>query len=44
MVDVFNNTSRKIKCIANEMDYLGDGSIWKEEKLVVGQLYTLIEA
>ena len=44
MVDVFNNTSRKIKCIANEMDYLGDGSIWKEEKLVVRELYTLIEA
>lgn len=28
----------------NEMDYLGDASIWKEEKLVVGELYTLIEA
>lgn len=43
VVDVFNRTSRKIKCIANEMDYLGDGSIWKEEKLVVRELYTLIE-
>ena len=44
VVDVFNRTSRKIKCIVNEMDYLGDASIWKEEKLVVGELYTLIEA
>lgn len=44
VVDVFNRTSRKIKCIVNEMDYLRDASIWKEEKLVVGELYTLIEA
>ena len=40
VVDVFNRTSRKIKCIVKEMDYLGDASIWKEEKLVVGELYT----
>ena len=43
-IDVFNRTPRKIKCITNEMDYLGDGTIFREEKLVVGQFYTLIEA
>ena len=43
-IDVFNKTPRKIKCITNEMDYLGDGTIFREDKLVVGQLYTLIEA
>ncbi len=42
-IDVFNKTPRKIKCITNEMDYLGDGTIFREDKLVVGQLYTLIE-
>ena len=25
-IDVFNSTPRKIKCITNEMDYLGDGT------------------
>ena len=25
-IDVFNKTPRKIKCITNEMDYLGDGT------------------
>lgn len=44
IIDVFNKETRKIKCIANEYDYLGDGTIFKEDKLVVGELYTLIEA
>ena len=42
LVNIFDQTERKIVCIANEHDYLGDGTTFKEENLVVGQEYTYI--
>ena len=40
---MFNHTKRKIRCIANEHDYLGDGTIFYEKELEVGKLYTTIK-
>ncbi len=42
LVNIFNQKERKIVCIANEHDYLGDGTMFKEEKLEVGKEYTFI--
>ncbi|MBQ8804186.1 MAG: hypothetical protein IJZ53_11165 [Tyzzerella sp.] len=43
IVNVFNPTTRKIRCIENEHDYLGDGTILKEEKLIKGEIYTFVK-
>lgn len=42
-VNVFHPLKRKILCIANEHDYLGDGTITREEELEVGKEYTFVE-
>ena len=42
LVNIFNQTERRIRCIANEHDYLGDGTVFKEEELEVGREYTYI--
>lgn len=41
-VNVFNKEKRKIICIANEHDYIGDGSIIHEKDLEVGKEYTFL--
>ena len=41
-VNVFNPNIRKIKCIENEHDYLGDGTVFCEDNLVKGKIYTFI--
>ena len=28
LVNIFNQTERQIRCIANEHDYLGDGTVF----------------
>ena len=43
LVNIFNQTDRRIRCIANEHDYLGDGTVFKEENLEVGKEYTYIK-
>ena len=43
LVNIFDQTERKIRCIANEHDYLGDGTAFKEENLEVGKEYTFIK-
>lgn len=43
IINIFDSTPRRIKCIENEFDYLGDGTIFTEEKLAVGELYTLVK-
>lgn len=43
IVNVFNPEIRKIKCIQVEHDYLGDGTIFKEEELELGKEYTFIK-
>ena len=42
LVNIFDQTERRIRCIANEHDYLGDGTVFKEENLEVGREYTYI--
>ena len=42
-VNVFNPSKRKIRCIANEHDYLGDGTIIREDELEVGRQYTFVK-
>lgn len=42
-INMFEHTERKIRCIANEHDYLGDGTIFHEKELKVGKLYTAIK-
>lgn len=39
-INVFSQSKRKILCIANERDYLGDGTILHKEKLEIGKQYT----
>ncbi|MCH5267654.1 MAG: hypothetical protein J1E62_04845 [Lachnospiraceae bacterium] len=39
-INVFNQSKRKILCISNEHDYLGDGTIIHKEKFEVGKQYT----
>ena len=41
-VNVFNQVQRKIKCIAREHDYLGDGTSVVEEALEVGKIYSFV--
>lgn len=43
-INVYDNTPRIIRCIANEHDYLGNGKIFHEDRLNVGQLYHLIDS
>lgn len=40
---MFEQNKRQIRCIANEHDYLGDGTIFHEKELEVGKLYTAIK-
>lgn len=42
-VNIFNQEKRRVLCIANEHDYLGDGTIFHEEELQVGKQYTFIK-
>ena len=42
-VNVFEPSKRKILCIANEHDYLGDGTIIREDELEVGRQYTFVK-
>ena len=39
-VNVFDQTSRQIRCIKKTHDYLGDGTLITEEELEEGKLYT----
>ena len=39
-VNVFEPSKRKILCVANEHDYLRDGTIIREKELEVGRQYT----
>ena len=39
-VNVFDQTSRQIRCIKKTNDYLGDGTLITEEELEEGKLYT----
>ena len=41
-VNVFNPNVRKIKCVENELDYLGDGTVFCEDDLEKGKIYTFI--
>ena len=41
-VNVFNPNVRKIRCVENEHDYLGDGTILFEYNLEKGKMYTFI--
>lgn len=42
-VNVFEPSKRKILCIANEHDYLGDGTIIQEYELEAGMEYTFLK-
>lgn len=42
-VNIFNQEKRKILCIANQHDYLGDGTIFHHEELQVGKQYTFVK-
>ena len=39
-VNIFNQTRRQIRCIKTTHDYLGDETLFKEEELEEGRLYT----
>ena len=41
-VNVFNPNVRKIRCVENELDYLGDGTVFCEDNLEKGRIYTFI--
>lgn len=41
-INIFNQEERPILCIANEHDYLGDGTMIHEDELQVGQQYTFV--
>ncbi len=41
-VNVFNPNVRKIRCVENEHDYLGDGTVLCEYNLEKGKMYTFI--
>lgn len=43
-VNVFNQEIREIRCVSNTFDYFGDGTVFTEDKLEVGTMYTLIKA
>ena len=42
-VNIFNQEKRKVLCIANKHDYLGDGTIFHHEELQVGKQYTFVK-
>lgn len=42
VINVFNPNIRKIKCIENELDYLGDGTVFCEDNLEKGKIYTFV--
>ena len=42
-VNVFNPNVRKIRCVENELDYLGDGTVLCEYNLEKGKIYTFIK-
>ena len=42
-VNVFNPNVRKIRCVENELDYLGDGTVFCEDDLEKGKIYTFIK-
>ena len=42
-VNVFNPDVRKIKCVENEHDYLGNGTVFCEDNLEKGKIYTFIK-
>ena len=39
-VNIFDQTVRQVRCIKKTHDYLGDGSLFTEEALEEGRLYT----
>lgn len=41
-VNVFNPNVRKIRCVENKLDYLGDGTVFCEDNLEKGRIYTFI--
>ena len=41
-VNVFNPNVRKIRCVEKELDYLGDGTVFCEDNLEKGKIYTFI--
>ena len=41
-VNVFDQTTRQIRCIEKTHDYIGDGNPITEEELEVGKLYTFV--
>ena len=41
-VNVFNPNVRKIRCVENELDYLDDGTVFCEDNLEKGKIYTFI--
>jgi len=43
-VNVFNQEVREIRCVSDTFDYFGDGTVFTEDKLEVGAMYTLIKA
>jgi len=43
-INIFNQEPRKIRCVKNTFDYLGDSNITTEKELEVGKLYTLVKA
>ena len=42
-INIFNPNIRKIKCVENELDYLGDGTVFCEDDLEKGKIYTFIK-
>lgn len=41
-VNVFNPNVRKIRCVENELNYLGDGTVFCEDNLEKGKIYTFV--
>ena len=41
-VNVFDQTTRQIRCIEKTHDYLGNGNPITEEELEIGKLYTFV--
>lgn len=43
-VNVFDQEIREIRCVSNSFDYFGDGTVFTDDKLEVGAMYTLNKA
>lgn len=41
-VNVYRQQERKIRCVGNQYDYLGDGSCIRTEPLIPGEEYTFL--